>query len=416
MANDIGTRYQPHVAQTPDPATELNNPSTKANKRYGIVTALMWAFVLSRLFFMEVASLAYMYLPHAWIESPQGTLPPPGSTLYRILIGFWVHWDGLWYLSIANMGYGGRPTSTAFFPLYPLAMHVLGGGVLAGVLVSLLSFAVALWFIYHLFRIDLGDRPAWYAVLALSFFPTSLFNNAVYSESLFLALASAALYFGRTRRYWLAAPLAGLSTLVTMYGLFLAAPLAWLIWRQEGWRWKKFAYLLWIPAGLASYMAYLVPLFGDPLVFEHAQSNWARHFMMPYQTLWQALLTAWQYLIPATNFSKLFAPGFPTPNLGNLWNFVFAIVALVVFFATIRKVPFYLTLYTGLALLLPLSYPSSGDPLMSFPRLILEAFPLFAGLGVLIARRPALRYLYFATALPIGVLFTALFATAHWVA
>ncbi|MDA8193668.1 MAG: mannosyltransferase family protein [Thermaerobacter sp.] len=420
MANDMGWTPIPSDRANATVETVDTAPGRSEQVRrktpWPAIKTLAWVFVLSRIFFIEVASLAYIYLPHAWVEAPQGTLPPPGDMLYRSLIGLWVHWDGLWYLSIATFGYQGRPTATAFFPLYPLTMRLLGAGVVSGMLVSVVAFAGALWFFYQLVRIDLGERTAWYAILGLAFFPTAFYANAVYSESLFLVLATSSLYFGRIRRYWLAGPLAALATLVTMYGILLAAPLAWLIWRQEGFRLRVLAQVLWVPAGVAAYMAYLMPLFGDPLVFERAQSNWGRHFLPPYQTLWQAARFSWRYAAQATNLQTLFALGPPSSAISNFWNFLFALVAIALLLAAARRIPFYLVLYAGLALLVPLSYPAQGNPLMSMPRLVLEAFPVFAGLGALMARWRTVRYVYFALAIPTGILFVALFATAHWVA
>lgn len=37
--------------------------------KWPVVRLLLWLFVISRAFFMEIGGLAYIYLPHAWIES-----------------------------------------------------------------------------------------------------------------------------------------------------------------------------------------------------------------------------------------------------------------------------------------------------------------------------------------------------------
>lgn len=375
-----------------------------------------WIFILSRLFFFEVASLAYIYLPQAWIEAPQGTLPPSGGLLYQIVSGLWVHWDGLWYLSIATFGYAGRPTATAFFPLYPLAMKLLGGGIVSGIIVSLLAFLVALLFLERLVTLELGPRVAWYSLLALAFFPTALFLNAVYSEALFLALALGALYYVRTGRYWIAGPLGALATLTTVYGALLVLPFLWVIWRTEGFRLRKLVHVLWMPLGLVSYMVFLFPRFGDPLIFQSAQSHWGRHFEPFFVTLYQAARSAYHDAPLALSWHHLFAGGAPSTTPSNFFNFLFAIFAIVLLVLSARRIPFYLWIYTVAALLIPFSYPAFGNPLMSMPRLILEAFPLFIGLGSVMARVRWTRALYFIVAIPTGILLTALFATAHWVA
>ncbi len=378
--------------------------------------SVVWIVVLSRLFFMEAASLAYLYLPHAWVEAPPGTLPPSGSLLYHATLGLWVHWDGLWYYSIANFGYAGRATATAFFPLYPLTLRLFQGSVIGGVVISLLAFIGAVWFLVKLVNMEFGPRAAWYAGLALAFFPTAFYTNAVYSESLFLVLAIGSLYYARNRKYWIAGPLAALTTLVSMYGILLAAPFAILLWQQEGLRWKKYLHLAWPPLGLSVYMGYLLTTFGDPLIFEHAQSNWGRHFAWIWTTLWTAATSASRFWLQALNPVVLFRVGMPSLGPSNFYNFVFALVAILLVVVTFKRLPFYLWVYMVLALLVPLSYPATGNPLMSMPRLLLEAFPLFIGLGVLMTQKRWIQWTYFVVALPLGLLFVSLFATAHWVA
>lgn len=380
------------------------------------IRLVLWIVVLSRLFFMEAASLAYMYLPHAWVESPPGTLPPTGSLLYRATLGLWVHWDGLWYYSIANFGYAGRATATAFFPLFPLTLRIFQGSVIGGVVISLVSFIGAEWFLVRLVNQEFGQKAAWYAGLALAFFPTAFYANAVYSESLFLVLALGALYYFRNRRYWVAGPLAALTTLVSIYGVLLAAPFLILLWQQEGRYWKKYFHVVWPSIGLLVYMGFLLTKFADPLIFEHAQSNWGRHSAWIWITLWTAGKAALRAMPAALNPVALFRVGMPSLGPSNFYNLVFALFAIATVIFTFKRLPFYLWIYMVLALLVPLSYPAVGAPLMSMPRLLLESFPLFIGLGVLMTEKAWFRWTYFLVSLPLGLLLVSLFATAHWVA
>ena len=387
-----------------------------ARVNWPFLKAVTWIFVLSRVLFIETASLAYMYLPHAWVETPQGTLPPSGSLAYQVLGGLWVHWDGLWYLSISTFGYQGRPTATAFFPLFPMAMKLLGGGVIGGIVVSLAAFAGGLYFFGRLAELEFGPRVAWFSLMALAFFPTAFYLNAVYSESLFFALAAASLYYLRTQRYWIAGPLAALTTLDTIYGFLLMLPFAWQIWRQEGVRFSRLVHTVWPAVGLLGYMVFLFFRFGDPLVFESAQSNWARHPELLFVTLYQAMISAWNAIPLFFSAHHLFLGGVPSLTASNFFNFLFALCAIFLAVVSFSRIPFYLWMYSVAALLIPFSYPAVGTPLMSMPRLVLEAFPLFLGLGSIMARVRWTRALYFIAAIPLGMLLTALFATAHWVA
>src|ERR1017187_9746525 len=93
---------------------------------------------------------------------------PPGVTkglgwLGDLLAGPAARWDASWYLVIAHYGYrpdlGGFTSSrTAFFPLYPLGLRAVAWlgipPVLAGVMVSLLALARALYGIHRLTTLE----------------------------------------------------------------------------------------------------------------------------------------------------------------------------------------------------------------------------------------------------------------------
>ena len=60
-----------------------------------------------------------------------------------MLVDVWARWDSVWFLRIAENGYGAaEEAAAAFYPLYPLLVGLLGRVlfghyVLAGVLISL---------------------------------------------------------------------------------------------------------------------------------------------------------------------------------------------------------------------------------------------------------------------------------------
>ena len=201
-----------------------------------------------------------------------------------------------------------------------------------------------------------------------------------------------------------------------MNGLLLSAPLLFLIWRQEHHRWRPLVHVFWPPLGLGVYMTFLLIRFGDPLVFEHAQSNWARHFAWFGSTLWSATIEAFKAWEQALSFGHLFAQGVPHLGTSNFYNWVFALFLIAILVYSIWRLPLYLWVYELLAIMVPFSYPAVGYALMSLPRLVMEAFPVFIALGLAIHHKPWRRRLYFVFALPLGILFVSLFATAHWVA
>ena len=382
-----------------------------------------WAFVLisfafSRLLFLGTGAIAAAYLPQA---DPAGDpLGPPG------LLSYWAHWDGAWFSEIATEGYGGlAPASTAFFPLYPMLVRlgmVLGGGpALWGVLISLLSTPFALFFLYHISEKLHGTRAARAATLALAFFPTAFFLNAVYSEALFLALSTGAVWAALVRRNLLLAGVFGaLAAATRNLGVILVLPLLfeWLRYRRE-FGWRGLAGVALVPAGFLAYIAFLWALFGDPLVSARQQEeHWGRELANPFATLgdaWQAARDGMKYVLdPETLF--LGASATPTLEASNTLNLAFLGLFLILLLVGFFVLPRGFSLYAFVVILLPILTPAPSFPLMSLPRFLLGAFPVFIVLGYLLSRSRMALISWLLLSAGTGVTLTVLFTTWRWVA
>jgi hypothetical protein len=82
-------------------------------------------------------------------SSTPGAVTRPFGAVGNALVGPLARWDSVWYLAIANDGYPGRrPASRRVLPALsaarPCGEHGRGRADLAGTLVSLACFAVAL--------------------------------------------------------------------------------------------------------------------------------------------------------------------------------------------------------------------------------------------------------------------------------
>jgi hypothetical protein len=367
---------------------------------------------------MGAGALAVTYLPGA---DPAGDpLEPAG------FLNYWAHWDGAWYSEIATQGYGVRaPESTAFFPFYPLFLKAgssLAGGPAAwGVLISLLCTAFALYFVYRIAEnlYDAGAARA--SALALAFFPTAFFLNAVYTEALFLALTAGAVWAARVRGNLLLAGLFGvLATATRNFGVLLLIPLfyEWLRRRQTSGL-RGLAGLALVPAGLVAYAVYLRQRFGDPLVFARQQSAyWERELTGPLTTLGRAWHDAEAGMKWVLDPSALFlgAPAGPSLEASNTLNLAFLVFFLLVMVAGFVVLPPELSVYTAVIVLLPVLTPAPQFPLMSLPRFVLGAFPVFLVLGYLLARSRLALVSYLVLAGGLGIALTALFTTWRWVA
>lgn len=148
-------------------------------------------------------------------------------------LSLWNAWDSRWYLGIAVHGYGwavhGKP-AVAFFPLYPLLVHVLWlSGIpatIAGLLISNAAFLGALFYAYALARSEWGERTAASSIGIICFFPTAFFTFAPYSESLFLLCAAGALFHARRCQALPAGVWAGLAVATHATGLILLPAIA----------------------------------------------------------------------------------------------------------------------------------------------------------------------------------------------
>lgn len=382
-------------------------------------------------------------------DSPALTHPLGG--LGDILFSPLTRWDSVWYLTIANHGYGGAGSPRpAFFPLYPLlsrGVGELGGGSRAAVLVgayvvALVALLGSLYLLHRLTELELGPRAARPAVLLLSLFPASLFLGAPYAESVFLLACVGAFYAARTGHWaWAGAAgaaasatrSAGILLLLPLVVLYLFGPRAdrprprvpaagW--WGASRPRYRvraDFAWLALAPAGLAAYAAWLGLVHGDPLAFFSAQEVWSRHFAGPFVGVWDGTVAAYEGLRQLASGSRetvFFEPAGGDPfrvatiNLMLFGALVFAVVAVL---GVLRRLPFAYGAYLVAALALPLSYPVTPQPLMSLPRFLVVLFPIFMWLGAVCSERGGTERVAAAFALGLG-LFTAQFASWYFIA
>lgn len=374
----------------------------------------------------------------------------PFSPFGDLLVAPAARWDSVWYLTIAQDGYGTEQehAQAAFYPLYPLLMRVVGWVVgsplLAGILVSLACFLGALVLLHRLATLELGLRDARGTVLLTAFFPTALFFSAVYTESLFLLVSVGAFLAARRGRWGWAGVLGGLAALTRNSGVLLLAPLMVLFFygpradragtdvrpsvaaSRALWamsllrpRYRITPQLLWlalVPLGLALYLGWAAIALGDAFAPYHAQALWLRHFE-PLGAIGGGIRAAWLGLRQIAQGTA--TPVFFTENAGDslevagqslilLGFLVFALVGLV---GVLRRLPLAYGTYVAVALAMTLSYPLDAQPLMSLPRYLVVLFPLQMWLARWAGERGGVERAVGFGAVLLG-LFTAYFA--HW--
>jgi hypothetical protein len=337
------------------------------------------------------------------LPSVQATLRFPD-----VLWLMWRHFDSGFYVDIAMHGYW--PASTLnmasnwiFHPLYPMLIVPFGrlfGGSdaafnVAALVVSNVAALVAIVYLYLLVRRDFNAQIASRTVMYLALFPTSFYLSAIFSEAVFLACATACVYYGRERRWWIAGLCGGLASLTRVQGLVLFVPIAWEYWQvlseryaplpemseasllEKGYNWLQSrlrALLLagrqlrnWfsllavalIPLGLVPFLVYSYLQTGDFLATIHNHSvGWDRQFQYP----WRLLLHALIHPLP------------PNAMEWDFWllNIVYVFVFLGFTVWAFRRLPMIYSLYTLVMVLMPLMTGS----LKSISRYYLLVFPV----------------------------------------
>lgn len=221
-------------------------------------------------------------------------------------LAFWTCTDSQHYLDIAKDWYlsdgdWDRLVQLVFLPGYPIVVHLLNHLVnnylYAGLIVSSLSFAGAGCVLYRLLRLDFPHKDAIRTLKYLCILPGGFFFTAPMSESLFLLLCAACMYFARTGRWAVGCLFGGLAAFTRSLGLTLFVPLFFELiasMRSSGasaqrdkpahW-WLRFVLLLLIPAGFAAYCYINYRVSGNPFQFMvYQRKHWGQHTGMFFNT------------------------------------------------------------------------------------------------------------------------------------
>jgi hypothetical protein len=367
----------------------------------------------------------------------------------RLLLDPWQHWDGQWYLRIAELGYYKYDASTAFLPAYPwlirTAAWLFGGDTLAAAcVVSWAAFAAALPVLFALLRDELGEETATLALVLLVTFPTAFYFHAAYTESLFLLCTVVALRAARRGHFFVAGLAALAASLSRWTGFVLAPALLVEAWTQAVERMDGKApdvRALCSKHGLTAFrkldpsavsvvalpaLAFpivqrvLAHAVGDPWAFSRAQRFWERRLAPP----WVGLIDGIRVLVPGhPPYLEPLDGGFPRLSdypggflEAHAYNLLAALGGLALSFVALKRLRPSFGIFALAGVVLPLMTPSRLQPLQSMPRFLVVLFPLFAALALLVRGRP----LWTASAIAIGAalqgFFVARFTLWFWVA
>jgi hypothetical protein len=382
--------------------------------------ALVGLVLLSRLVGMGSGTLGALLGARraGWEAFDPTQLSSSFGQVGNVLAAPFVRWDSIHYLEIARHGYT-NAADTSFFPLYPLLTRglsaIVGSDAVAGVLISLVAFAIALALVYRLTQRELDSPAAQAVVLLLAFAPLSFFFSAVYTESLFLALSVGAVYSARCERWGYAAALMATAALTRNTGILLIAPVCLMYMGRHGLKVRGLMLVVPSVVALAGFLFYLHGLGYGWLAPLKSEAAYGRQMIGPLAGLDQAVSGAVSGITAAAHGYRIVAPqasGLFLPGIEDLILLAVLVLSVLLLFGAWRKLPTPYFVYALLVLLTCLFSPDRGDPLKSLDRYTLTIFPLWMVAGAWLAKRRAVT-----PVLIVGAALMALYAYefATWV-
>ena len=200
-------------------------------------------------------------------------------------------WDAVWYVRIAENGYGHEVTlpggavhsDLAFFPLFPALEHGLAAvspfdAATAGLIIAWLAAFAAAWGIYAV-GAHVAGRSAGIALAVLwGVYPTAFVQSMAYTETLFTALAAWSLYAVLRGRWILAGLLCALAGLTRPSAAALVAALGitavMTVVRERRLPARTAAGVLLAPLGWLAYIVYVGVREGSATAYFDVQAAW----------------------------------------------------------------------------------------------------------------------------------------------
>ena len=284
--------------------------------------------------------------------------------------------DAGFYLGIAEHGYTGDPARAAFFPLFPLLIHLIsyltgGDYPVAGLIASVACGAASAVAVWALAARACDRWVADRAVMLYCVFPGAMTFGILYSEPLAVALGATALLALLDRRWLLAGIIGAVATAErpSMVILVAASGVAAIqaIWDRREWR-ALIAPAL-TPLGILAYFGYLGHRhhsYGYWFWIErrgwHQHIDWGLHTLRTLLWLYPREIRHWPY--------------------GVLLFITFAAAVAGIALMLSARLPLPLTVFGLLTIVLAVISSDGGTK----PRLVWVAFPIFIGAAAKLPR------------------------------
>lgn len=279
------------------------------------------------------------------------------------------NFDGIHYLNIAKYGYIDQ---ARFFPLFPLILKATANDLTLSIVLVSIIFFLAIYFFKKLLVLDFSNQIAAQSLIYLLLFPTSFFFVSIYSEGLFLLLATTAFYFARKEKWFLAVVCASLLTATRFVGIAILPALLYEYVATGRMQMKKFILFLVVPLGLLLYSVFNYYKWHNFLYFIQAQGELGNSRSVNSIVLFpQTIFRYFKILssISVNSYEWMIA-------LLELTTFVF--VGLLLYFAWKKKIR---TSYLIFAIV-NFAIAISTGTFSALPRYVLTIFPIFIALAL----------------------------------
>ena len=305
----------------------------------------------------------------------------------QALISPWYRWDTVNYVLMSQHGYRPDDLSTSWPPIYPLLIAgvdlIVNQPLVSSIIVSNLALIAALY-LFYLYASEFYPSMAKWAVIYWLVWPAGFFLVAGYTESVWMVCALGSLMFARRGKWTWASVCAALATLTRTPGVFIAIPLAYGFWEQhkgKPWKdWLRAGWLALIPLAYGAYTFY---------VYRITQTG----FWQPYSGYWTTrVVLPWVGIIGNIKlFYGLYVSEGRSPLMYALvLDLVTYFIMLEAMIAATRRSRFprmdiifgwvYMLLFVTIVW-------DPGPRLESVSRYLLEIFPAFVTLPMLIRKR-----------------------------
>ncbi|WP_435843588.1 hypothetical protein [Streptomyces fradiae] len=304
-----------------------------------------------------------------------------GEDAWHRLMG---RWDAVWYVRVAEHGYGHQTTlpdgavhsDLAFFPLLPALERALSaalpiGAAPAGLAVAWAASLAAAWGVYAVGAHVAGRRAGVALAVLWGVYPTAFVQSMAYTETLFTAFAAWSLYAVLRGRWVPAGGLAVLAGLtrpsaVALIAALVVTALATAV-RERRVAPRLAAGVLLAPLGWVAYVVYVAVRTGSPTAYFDVQAGWGNRIDggAALARFVGDLLTG------------------PAPLAGAGLLAAFALLGWAVWLCVRQRQPLPVLVYTLAVVAVSLVGAAYFG---SRPRLIMPAFPLLLPAAVALVR------------------------------